>query len=109
MAVMAAFAEGDTIIRDAKELRVKESDRVTAVVENLNAMGADAIGTEDGMIIRGGRPLHGTVIESHLDHSIAMTFAVTALCAEGITQINGAECVNISYPQFYQDLENLFS
>ena len=60
IAVMAAFAEGDTIIRDAKELRVKESDRVTSVVENLNAMGADAIGTEDGMIIHGGRSMHGT-------------------------------------------------
>ena len=79
------------------------------MVENLSAMGADVTETEDGMIIRGGRPLHGAVIESHLDHRIAMTFAVTALCAEGIIQINGAECVNISYPQFYQDLENLFS
>lgn len=84
-------------------------DKIAVMVENLSAMGADVTETEDGMIIRGGRPLHGAVIESHLDHRIAMTFAVTALCAEGVTQINGAECVNISYPQFYQDLENLFS
>ena len=99
IAAMACFAE----------LKVKESNRIAVMVENLSAMGADVTETEDGMIIRGGRPLHGAVIESHLDHRIAMTFAVTALCAEGITQINGAECVNISYPQFYQDLENLFS
>ena len=109
IAAMACFAEGDTIIRDAAELKVKESNRIAVMAENLSAMGADVTETEDGMIIRGGRPLHGAVIESHLDHRIAMTFAVTALCAEGITQINGAECVNISYPQFYQDLENLFS
>ena len=98
-----------TVIRDAAELKVKESNRIAVMVENLTAMGADVTETEDGMIIHGGRPLHGAVIESHLDHRIAMTFAVTALCAEGVTQINGAECVNISYPQFYQDLENLFS
>ena len=109
IAAMACFAEGTTVIRDAAELKVKESNRIAVMVENLSAMGADVTETEDGMIIRGGRPLHGAVIESHLDHRIAMTFAVTALCAEGIIQINGAECVNISYPQFYQDLENLFS
>ena len=97
------------MIRDAAELKVKESNRIAVMVENLSAMGADVTETADGMIIRGGRPLHGAVIESHLDHRIAMTFAVTAHCAEGVTQINGAECVNISYPQFYQDLENLFS
>ena len=109
IADMACFAEGTTVIRDAAELKVKESNRIAVMVENLSAMGADVTETADGMIIRGGRPLHGAVIESHLDHRIAMTFAVTALCAEGVTQINGAECVNISYPQFYQDLENLFS
>ena len=109
IAAMACFAEGTTVIRDAAELKVKESNRIAVMVETLSAMGADVTETEDGMIIRGGRPLHGAVIESHLDHRIAMTFAVTALCAEGIILINGAECVNISYPQFYQDLENLFS
>ena len=59
------------------------------------------------MIIRGGRPLHGAVIDSCLDHRIAMTFAVAALCAEGVTEIRGAECVNISYPDFYRDLNRL--
>ena len=107
IAALACFAQGTTVIRDAAELKVKESNRIAVMVENLSAMGADITETEDGMIIHGGRPLHGAVIESHLDHRIAMTFAVTGLCAEGVTQINGAECVNISYPQFYQDLKNL--
>lgn len=107
LAVMACFAEGTTVIRDAVELKVKESNRIDTVVENLKAMGADASATEDGMIIRGGRPLHGAVIESHLDHRIAMSFAVGALAAEGETQIRGAECVDISYPAFYKDLARL--
>ena len=107
IAAMACFAEGDTIIRDAAELKVKESNRIAVMVESLSAMGADVEETEDGMIIHGGKPLHGAVIDSHLDHRIAMTFAVTAGMAEGETEILGAECVNISYPGFYQDLERL--
>lgn len=107
IAAMACFAEGETVIRDAGELKVKESNRIEVMVRNLTAMGADVTETEDGMIIRGGRALHGAVIDSKLDHRIAMTFAVTGLCAEGETEIKGAECVNISYPGFYQDLERL--
>ena len=107
IAAMACFAEGETVIRDAGELKVKESNRIAVMVQGLSAMGADVTETEDGMIIRGGHPLRGAVIDSRGDHRIAMTFAVTGLCAEGVTQINGAECVNISYPQFYQDLKNL--
>ncbi len=107
IAAMACFAEGDTIIRDAAELKVKESNRIAVMTENLRLMGADVTETEDGMIIHGGKPLHGAVIDSHLDHRIAMTFAITAGLAEGETEILGAECVNISYPGFYQDLENL--
>ena len=107
IAAMACFAEGDTIIRDAAELKVKESNRIAVMVENLSAMGADVEETKDGMIIHGGRPLHGAVIDSHLDHRIAMTFAITAALADGETEILGAECVNISYPDFYQDLEKL--
>lgn len=107
IAAMACFAEGETIIKDAAELKVKESNRIEVMVRNLSAMGADVRETEDGMIIRGGKPLHGAVIDSKLDHRIAMTFAVTGLCAEGETEILGAECVNISYPGFYQDLERL--
>lgn len=107
IAAMACFAEGETVIRDAGELKVKESNRIEVMVRNLTAMGADVTETEDGMIIRGGRTLHGAVIDSKLDHRIAMTFAVAGLCAEGETEIKGAECVNISYPGFYQDLERL--
>lgn len=107
IAAMACFAEGDTIIRDAAELKVKESNRIEVMVRNLNAMGADVEETEDGMIIHGGKPLHGAVIDSKLDHRIAMTFAVTACLADGETEILGAECVNISYPEFYTDLERL--
>ena len=69
IAVMAAFADGTTVIRDAQELKVKESDRITVMVENLKRMGADIEGTDDGMIIHGGKPLHGATIDSHLDHS----------------------------------------
>lgn len=107
IAVMACFAEGTTVIRDAAELKVKESDRIAVMVENLSAMGAQITGTDDGMIIEGGHPLHGTVIDSHLDHRIAMSFAIAALNADGETEILGAECVNISYPEFYKDLDKL--
>lgn len=107
IAVMACAAEGTTIIRDAAELKVKESNRIRTVVDNLKAMGAQVEETEDGMIIHGGKPLHGGIIESHLDHRIAMSFAIASLIAEGETTIQNAECVNISYPAFYEDLEKL--
>lgn len=107
IAAMACFADGVTVIRDAAELKVKESNRIAVMAENLTAMGADVTETEDGLIIRGGRPLHGAAVDSHSDHRIAMTFAVTGLCADGVTEIAGADCVNISYPQFYQDLDRL--
>ncbi|MCI7227566.1 MAG: 3-phosphoshikimate 1-carboxyvinyltransferase [Lachnospiraceae bacterium] len=107
IAVMACFAEGITTIKDAQELKVKESNRIDTVVTNLKAMGAHIEATDDGMIIEGGYPLHGAVIDSHLDHRIAMSFAIGALGADGETRIEGAECVKISYPEFYQTLENL--
>lgn len=107
IAVMAAFAEGTTTIRDAAELKVKESNRIDTVTENLKAMGADITPTEDGMIICGGKTLHPATIHSHLDHRIAMSFAVAALACEGETEIMDGECVNISYPGFYEDLEKL--
>lgn len=107
IAVMAAFAEGTTIIRDAQELKVKESDRIAVMVDNLRRMGADIEGTDDGMIIHGGRPLHGAVIDSHLDHRIAMSFAVAGTICDGTVEILNGECVNISYPEFYQDLYRL--
>ena len=107
IAAMACFAEGETIIRDASELKVKESNRIAVMAQNLTAMGAQVRETDDGLRILGGRPLHGAVIDSHDDHRIAMTFAVAALCSQGETKIQGRECVNISYPAFYKDLGSL--
>lgn len=107
IAIMAAFADGTTIIKDAQELKVKESNRIDVMVDNLSAMGVDIEGTADGMIIHGGKPLHGAVIDSKLDHRIAMSFAIAGGLADGETTIIGAECVNISYPGFYTDLEKL--
>ena len=104
IAVMAACANGETIIRNAEELKVKESNRLEIIVHHLSEMGCDITGTEDGMIIRGGKPLHGTVLDSYLDHRIAMSFAVAGLVADGETEITNADCVNISYPGFYRDL-----
>lgn len=107
IAAAACFADGDTVIRDASELKVKESNRVEVMVRNLSSMGADVEETEDGMIIHGGKALHGAVIDSRLDHRIAMTFAITGCLADGETEILGAECVDISYPGFYADLQRL--
>ena len=104
IAVMAACANGETIVRNAEELKVKESNRLEIIVHHLSEMGCDITGTEDGMIIRGGKPLHGAVLDSHLDHRIALSFAVAGLVADGETVITNADCVNISYPGFYRDL-----
>lgn len=104
IAVLAAFADGTTVIRDASELKVKESNRLDLMVKNLSAMGAAIEATEDGMIIHGGKPLHGACIDSHLDHRIAMSFSIAALAAEGETEIQDASCISISYPEFYTDL-----
>lgn len=107
IAVLASFADGTTVIRDAAELKVKESDRIAVVTENLRRMGADVEPTDDGMVIHGGKPLHGAMIDPHLDHRIAMSFAVAALAADGETTIQDADCVRISYPEFYEDLARL--
>ncbi len=107
IAVLACFAEGTTVIRDAQELKVKESNRIDVMVHSLSAMGADIEATDDGMIIHGGKPLHGAVVDSNLDHRIAMSFAIAGMNADGETEIQGSECVNISYPNFYSDLERL--
>lgn len=109
IAVMAAYADGTTIIRDAAELKVKESDRITVMADNLRAMGCDIEGTPDGMIIHGGKTLHGAVIDSHLDHRVAMSFAIASLIADGDTTIRHAECVNISYPTFFETLQKCCS
>ncbi|WOO37338.1 3-phosphoshikimate 1-carboxyvinyltransferase [Anaerocolumna sp. AGMB13020] len=107
IAVMACFAEGTTIIRDAAELKVKESNRIDVMVKNLSLLGAKVQATEDGMVITGGSSLKGTIIDSMEDHRIAMSFAIAGLLADGETSILNAECVNISYPGFYDDLKKL--
>ena len=107
IAVMACFAKGTTVIKNAEELKVKESNRIDVMVKYLSLMGADIVGTDDGMIINGGRTLTGATIESNLDHRIAMSFAIAGINSEGTTTINGADVVNISYPTFYSDLEQL--
>lgn len=107
IAVLASYANGKTVIKDAQELKVKESNRIDVMVSNLSKMGVDIQATDDGMIIQGGKQLHGAVIDSKLDHRIAMSFAIAALQAEGETEILGSDCVNISYPGFYRDLQNI--
>ena len=109
IAVAGALAKGTTVIKDAAELRVKETDRIAAVAGNLRAMGADIEESYDGMIVRGGRPLHGARLESFGDHRIAMAFAVAGLFAEGETVIGDSGCIAVSYPGFERDLATLQS
>jgi 3-phosphoshikimate 1-carboxyvinyltransferase len=107
LAAIAPFTAGGLEVRDAGELRVKESDRLSAVTRNLQAMGAQVEQTENGWRIPGGQRLHGAEMNSYDDHRIAMAFAIAALRAEGDSVIRGAECVAISYPGFFEDLEKL--
>ena len=107
LAAIAPYSERGIEVRDAKELRVKESDRITAVATNLRRMGALVEEREDGMKIPGGQFLHGAELESFGDHRIAMAFAIAALRAEGETLIDGADAAAISYPAFFQTLEAL--
>ena len=107
LAAIAPFTAGGLEVRDAGELRVKESDRLAAVTRNLQAMGAQVEQTESGWRIPGGQNLHGAEIESYDDHRIAMAFAIAALRAEGETVIRNSDCVAISYPAFFEDLEKL--
>lgn len=107
IAVMAAFAKGTTIIKDAQELKVKESDRIAVVTNNLQAMGAQIEATDDGMIITGGKTLSGCHIQTHMDHRIAMAFAIAGLNADGTTSFSDANCVEISYPNFFTDIFRL--
>ena len=105
LAAIAPFTSGGIRIRDAKELRVKESDRIALVAKNLRAMGAEVEEFEDGLDVPGGQTLHGATVDSGSDHRIAMAFSVAALRAEGETLIQGAEAAAISFPEFF-DLLN---
>jgi 3-phosphoshikimate 1-carboxyvinyltransferase len=105
LAAIAPYTRGGIRIRDAKELRVKESDRIALVVQNLRAMGAEVEEFEDGLDVPGGQKLHGATIDSGGDHRIAMAFSVSALRAEGETLIHGSESANISFPEFFDLLD----
>ncbi len=112
IAAVAAGAEGDTVIKDASELKVKESNRIAVMVDGLRALGIEASETEDGMIIKGqgrGLRIHSGEIDTHKDHRIAMTFAVLALAGDKETEVilRDADCINISYPTFFDDLNKL--
>jgi 3-phosphoshikimate 1-carboxyvinyltransferase len=107
LAVAATQLPGTSRISGARELRVKESDRVAAMAEGLSAMGADITATDDGWIIRGPRPLGGARVQSHADHRVAMAMAVAGMIADGDTDVEGADCVEISYPGFFDQMDAL--
>ncbi len=107
IAVAAALAEGKTVISDASELRVKESDRISELCAQLQKLGVQITETEDGMIIDGGKQLKGAEVESCGDHRIAMALAVAGLVAEGETAVHGAEVINISFPKFMPSMRSL--
>ena len=107
LAAIAAYTEQGVEVRDAKELRVKESDRIASLATNLRAMGAQVEEREDGLKIPGGQSLRGAELESFGDHRIAMAFSIAALRAQGETLIRGSECAAISYPAFFSTLEEL--
>jgi 3-phosphoshikimate 1-carboxyvinyltransferase len=107
LAAIAPYTANGLIIRDAQELRVKESDRIALVAKNLRAMGAEFTERPDGLEIPGDQSLHGATIDSGSDHRIAMAFAIAALRAEGDTEIDGAEAAAISFPEFFTSLDAL--
>ena len=107
LSLAACFAKGTTVIRDAQELRVKESDRIKSTVAGLRGMGGYVDETDDGMVIKGGSPLQGASGRSYGDHRLAMTLGVAGLLAAGETEVRGAEAAGVSYPTFWKDLESL--
>ena len=109
VALLCAFADGESRITGARELRVKESDRISTTVQNLRAMGAEVEEFEDGMVIHGGKPLHGAVMDSYGDHRIAMSFLMAGLRAEGSTTLLHCTNINTSYPGFKEHLLQLIS
>ena len=108
IALLATQAKGQTVIRDAEELKVKETDRIQVVADTLNSMGADITPTEDGMIIKGKSPLHGAKVNTFGDHRIGMMAAIAALLVnDDQVELERAEAINTSYPNFFHDLEDL--
>ena len=109
LAVAGALAQGKTVICDAKELRVKETDRLAAIATNLTAMGVEVVEMEDGLEIYGGTPLLGARLKSYGDHRIAMAFAIAGLFARGETVIEDTDCIDTSYPRFAQQLQKFMT
>lgn len=109
LAVAALFAHGETVVRDAAELRVKETDRIAAMTKELTSLGADMEAREDGFIIRGGRTLSGGSVKSHDDHRVAMSLCIAALGAGITVELDSPECIAISYPSFLETLKTLGS
>lgn len=107
IAAAALFAEGETVIKDARELKVKETNRIRAVVDEFLKCGADITETDDGMIIRGGKPLSGADFKTYGDHRMAMTLAVVAQLADGACTIDDGDCVSVSYPGFFEQFYSL--
>lgn len=107
IAVLAAFSDGQTVIKGAERLRYKESDRIESVVENLKLIGADVTETADGMIINGGAALHGAQLKGYNDHRIVMAFSVAGLLLDGETVIDDAQSINKSYPSFFEDYNRI--
>jgi 3-phosphoshikimate 1-carboxyvinyltransferase len=107
LAVVGTQVEGGITIRDAAELRVKESDRITATAANLRAMGAEVEEYRDGLAVAGPTRLRGAVLDAREDHRIAMAFTVAALIADGESEITGAECVGVSFPEFFRLLASV--
>ncbi|MGE7915970.1 3-phosphoshikimate 1-carboxyvinyltransferase [Lysinibacillus xylanilyticus] len=105
LALLATQAHGKTIIKDAEELKVKETDRITAVVDELKKLGANIEATEDGMIIEGPTPLQGASLKTYGDHRIGMMGAVAALITDGAVTLDDAECIAVSYPPFFEHIE----
>ena len=105
IALLATQAHGKTIIKDAEELKVKETDRITAVVDELKKLGANIEATDDGMIIEGPTPLHGASLKTYGDHRIGMMGAVAALISEGAVILDDADCIAVSYPEFFEHVE----
>jgi 3-phosphoshikimate 1-carboxyvinyltransferase len=107
LAAAATQAKGRTVVRDAAELRVKETDRIAAVVGELSKMGAQIEAHEDGFVVTGPTPLHGAVVASHGDHRLGMALAIAGLLAEGQTVVRGAECIGDSFPGFVELLDSI--
>lgn len=107
IAVAAVFAEGTTVIRDAQELKVKETNRIRAVVDEFKKCGIDIIETDDGMIINGGKPIKGADFKTYGDHRMAMSLSILAQLAEGDSTLDDSECVAVSYPKYFEDFYGL--